>query len=135
MASLKEIKGDMDAVNNGRWNDWYCGIRLLVASIHNSDYKDARSRALKPHLKKIRSGQITPETLERILKPVVAKHILKDWSGYTSDDGVPIAYSPEEAMKLFNDPEVLSLYDDVLVMSGETSDYLEAFREDGLGNS
>lgn len=76
------------------------------------------------------------KVIEAITKEATARHVLLGWEGLEEDlDGklVPITYSPEKALELFNShPEFYRL---VVEFSADFSNYADAEEEATLGNS
>ena len=134
MAKITEIMSDLERVENGVWVDYAAGIRLCIASINNAQYKRQRGRLLKPHLRQIRSGQMTAEQILDVLKPAAARHLLVGWENIEDENGRPIAYSPEQALAFFSDPALADLYQFVLETAGENEVYRRQLLEDAEGN-
>ena len=134
MAKLGEIKTDMDKAQQGVWQPYILDIELLIASINNPKYKQERSRLIKPHQRRIRSGEMSAEKVLEILKPAVAKHLLLDWKNIEDDNGQPIPYSPEKVLELFNDPTLSDLYDFVLETAGEKELFRKELQQESAKN-
>ena len=135
MARITEIMADLEKVEKGRWVDYAAGIKLLVASINNSQYRQARQRILRPHQHAIRSGTFSPEHIMDLLKPTAARHLLLDWTNLEEEDGQSIPYSADRALKFFRDPAFAELYAFVLETAGESEFFRKQQFEDSLKNS
>lgn len=135
MAKISEIMADMEKVEKGRWVNYAADIKLLVAGINNSQYREARQRLLKPHQHSIRTGLLGAEQLMDMLKPTAAKYLLLDWTNLEDENGQAIPYSPEQALKFFKDKAFADLYSFVLEMAGESELFRKQEFEDSLKNS
>lgn len=135
MAKLTAIKADLDKVEHGVWTRYELGIELLVANINSKPYRRARDAILRPHLRQIRSRQLSNDEIVDLLKPAAAKYLLLGWKNIEDDHGVAIPYSPEMALEMFEDRALHQFYLDVLELAGETDQYRESLLEDAEKNS
>lgn len=124
MAKLNVLRTDTKKVTNGVWVDYTCGIRLLIAGIRNSRYKAALESILKPHMNRIHNGLMGPEERLNLIKPAVARFILLGWENVDGEDGKPLPYSYQEALKVFSDPQMEEFYHFVI----ETATTAETYR-------
>lgn len=120
MAKLTEIRTDLEKVEKGVWVDFLADIKLCIASVNNPNYKQHRSRLLKPHLRRIRGNQMSQDEILDVVKPAIAKHILVDWKNLEDESGKPIKYSSDKALDLFMDKELSSLFDFVIETMGDS---------------
>ena len=128
MAKISEIMSDMDKVENGVWEKYSAGIELLIANINNTKYRKARSRLLKPHMRRLKF--ISADEILDLIKPAAAKHLLIGWKNIEDEKGNPIPYSPEKALEFFNDPKLVDLYNFVLEIAGENTAFAQELKEE-----
>lgn len=133
MADLKRIKVDNEKIESGVWVDYVEDIQLCIANINNPAYKEARKKALKPHLRQMRLGKIESDQVLDILKPAVAKHVLLGWKNI-EEDNKPLEYSSQKALELFKDPEMFTFFDFVLETASENEFFKQDMVEDGVKN-
>lgn len=134
MAKISDLFVDPKAVDEGRWIDYLAGVRLRVARFGNEAHAAYLREAYRPHLKGMREGKIDPATATEISKTGVARHVLRDWSGLDGDDGKPLPYSPELAIKFFENPKLRDLYAVVVAAARHEDAYRESALEDARGN-
>ena len=130
MAKITQIMADMEKVENGQWVPYAAGVKLLIANINNSRYREARQIILQPHRRALRGGNLSSDDILDLLKPAVAKHILLGWKNLEDDKGKPIAYSATKALEFFENPALADLYNFVLEVAGE----VEFFRMESAKN-
>lgn len=114
MVKLKSIAVDTKAEAEGVWLEYVPGFKVKVASTATKAFREAMEAAMLPYRDLIRADQgkdkgerkFTDEMRVRIMREVVAKHVLVGWEGLEEDDGQPIAYSPERALELLCDPSM-----------------------------
>ncbi|HUV62333.1 MAG TPA: hypothetical protein VMW24_00475 [Sedimentisphaerales bacterium] len=135
MARITEIMADMEKVEKGRWVDYAADIKLLVANINSSDYREARQRILRPHQRGIRSGMMIGEMVTDLLKPAVARHLLLGWQNLQDEKGKNLPYSADKALEFFKNPAFVDLYFFVLETAGESEMFRKAEFEDSTKNS
>ncbi len=133
MADIAKMKVDTKKMQDGVWVDYVEDIQLCIANINNPAYKEAREKALKPHLRQIRIGKLTSDEVLDIIKPVVAKHLLVGWKNI-EQDGKPVEYSCSKALEYFRDPAFFGFLDFVLQTAGEVEYFRQEMIEDGVKN-
>jgi hypothetical protein len=134
MAKLKVIRTDPDRMEDGVWRKYIDDVELLIASVNNRGYHDAKDRLLRPHLRQVRAKALSPDEVLEIIKPAVAHHILKGWKNIQDDNGTEIPFSPQTALEFFRDPGLADLYSFVLEVSGEIENYRQQLLEEAAGN-
>lgn len=120
---LSEIKVDSNAIENGVWIDNIPdmgNLRLKVRGAGNAAYaaEQAKLLAAAPRSEKV-AGRLVPAAADRIMSECLAKATLLGWEGIEGDDGQPLPYSKETALKLLCDPEYRVLRDAVLWASSQ----------------
>lgn len=134
MARLRSIASDLDLETGGRWLDWRCGIRLLVARWGNRTFNDALEELRAPHIEAIREGTLDEETKEKILAGAMARGILKGWENVEDDDDQPMPYTVEEGERVLLAPEFHDLREDVMTYSMDAEKYRARAQEEAAGN-
>lgn len=135
MGRITEIMADMEKVEKGQWVPYAAGIELCIANINNTQYREARKAILDKHIRSIRSRQWSAEDILDLMKPAVAKHILKNWRHLEDEAGVPVVYSPTKALEFFNDPALRNFYLFVVETAGEADFFRKEQFEDAVKNS
>jgi hypothetical protein len=100
-----------NAERDGVWVEDVGGARFLVSRMggSNSKFQKALTAAMKPHLREIQLNIIDNEALEPVMRKVFIDTILLDWEFVTDREGAVLAFSKENAAKLFNDlPDLYS---------------------------
>lgn len=135
MAKISSIKTDLKKAESGVWIPFGSGIELCIASTNTPEFRQARTKLLKPHARLIRAKLLSFEEAINVLKPAYAKHVLVGWKNIEDENGSDIPYSPEKALEFFNDKSLSTLFDFVL----ETANEEELFRledmDDAVKNS
>jgi hypothetical protein len=120
----KEKKGIVKQIGEGAW--------VRIARIGNPDYERVLTALSKPYRLQIQRGTLDPKIQDKLYIEVIAKTVLLDWGGIT-DNGVDVAYSVENAIKMLTD------YPDFLEFIVAEANRLENFKlqadEDLAGNS
>ena len=83
---------DEEAALNGKWFTTEAGMRVKVSKLNNPRYKTEVVRLQKPHLARLRSGDI--ELAEQITNEAMSLAILIDWEN-EDEDGNQIPYTSE----------------------------------------
>jgi hypothetical protein len=134
MARLRAIRTDQQKAEAGVWVPYAEDIEVCVASLNSKTYQDHRERLMAPHLKMARAKRMSPEQVLEIVRPAVAKHLIRDWKNIQDDDGVDIPYSPQKAEEILSDPGMLDFYDFILDAAGNVTLFRQEMLEDGRGN-
>lgn len=100
---ISEFYTDTKLEEEGVWVDLFDNVQVKVASLNNPEYEKALIRAANPYSQAIARGKMTTLEVQRKIGPeLIAKHILKDWSGFTKKNK-ELKFSVEEAKKLLTD--------------------------------
>jgi hypothetical protein len=93
----------------GVWSEICAGIRVKHASSESRRYKTALRTALQKQTdQRGTPGALSTTELTTALNEAMAFGLLLDWQGVTDEDNKdqPLAFSPEAALDLINDPEL-----------------------------
>lgn len=132
MPKLSSVETDPEVEQEGRWVTHRDGFEFCIARMENPRFVAARHLALQPYRERLRAGgELTSDETDEITRPLLARHILTGWRKVEDDDGQPIPYSFENAMKLFCNP---ALQDVAAWIVGE-SGIGEAYRCEALARS
>lgn len=99
---LQDIKIDADAFENGSWvgNIPDMGdLRLKVRAFGSRAHREREA-----HL--AGRGNLGKDAAEVIHLRLLHETILLEWENVTDEKGRPIVYTPEEAKRLLEDPEL-----------------------------
>ena len=99
-------------------------FKLARAGGANTQFQKRLMALSKPHRRAIQTGTIDPKTADRLLVETYVDTVLLGWEGVTGEDGNPLPYSKENAVKLFTD--LPDLFKDVR----ETAEDMSLFRQD-----
>lgn len=99
---------DKDLEKNGVWHPLGAGVKIKVARMGTSEY-NATLRSLAQPYKNIakmvvdgNADVLSKEDMavfKRLESQAIAKHVLVDWSGFTTEEGAEVAYSEDTAME------------------------------------
>lgn len=93
----------------------------------------AMAKYHKPHAKKLATGSLSQEEINKIDAQVFAEACLTDWKGVTDDAGKEIPFSFEKAVEILIDlPELLR---SLLNNSSSFENYKEEYSKEEVGNS
>jgi hypothetical protein len=136
---LSSLKADLDKERKGTWQQALSvipdpDVKFLVSSIHLPAYSTARNIAYQ-RLARIHKGNVPDEALVVEVGRLFAEHILHDWQGLADDDGKPIPYSKDLALRLLTDPANRELVRAVEQCAGEAARIDVQFVEEEIKNS
>ena len=108
----KKLRVNPDLANKGKWVPFMDDVEFLIASASSSSYRATRRRLFQQNRAKLRSGGDTAaEATEEIALQLLATEVLRGWKNIT-EDGQPLVYTPEVALKLLRDyPPIASFVD------------------------
>jgi hypothetical protein len=135
---MSELAVDADRQENGAWVDDIPdvqGLRLKVRGSNNADWRRLQAKLMDavPRKKKI-GGRIDPDEQDRVISSCLLNCCLLDWDGLEDDDGKPIPYSKQMAIKLLNEPEYRRFRDSVIWAATVVADNVEVAQQDIAGN-
>ena len=110
---ISAFKTDRTRENQGVWVPIGDGARLLVARLNNEYYKQVFLNASRPFKTQVRTGTISEDQAEQILRECYSKAILLDWDGLQDDEGTDIPYSQEKAYELLGIADFRALVEEL----------------------
>ena len=129
------IKSDLSLEEEGKWFPYVDGFRVRIRSIRSTFYKETAERIGRPHKRELKRGDAADQaTVRRVSQEAVAEGLIADWSGYEEDDGSPIPYSKEEAVRLCTEQEYREFYEWVTTCAADAEEFRVGNPEDE-GNS
>lgn len=134
MAKLSSFRTDPDKETEGVWFDFAEGIRFKVARWNNPKFRQLVEKLARPHARTFRRSGRRGEMWESIVKQAAARTILLDWENVEDDNGKPLKYSPDEALRVFEDPALKAIYEFVVETAIDESAYLQEDQEDAEKN-
>lgn len=123
MADLKQLILDADKQAKGVWVKYDLDTELLIGNTSSPDFRKACSELLAPYKQKMRTTGIEFDERIEIIKPAIARHLLRGWKNLT-ENGKDISYSPAKALKIFD------LLPDMPVFILGSADEKEWFRKE-----
>lgn len=110
---ITAFKTDRQRENQGVWVDIGDGARLLIARLNNERYKQEFLAQTKPFRTQVRTGTLSEEIAERILRTCYARTVLMGWEGLQDEEGNDIPHSVEKAEELLSIPDFKSLVEEL----------------------
>jgi hypothetical protein len=107
MARLSDFKVDPVKESEGVWVELNDGLALLIAGAENPAYRKYRQKLLHPHIRELRTKQLSTDELEDLTKRAMARCILLGWRNLEEDDGTPIEYSEANSLKILRESREL----------------------------
>lgn len=114
MFDIDTLRVDPAKANEGAWFDYRGGSKLKVAKLNNKEYQDFRvTKALELSDLLQKGDEAADAKAEEITVEALARHVLKDWSGFgTGEEETP--YSVEKAIELLSDEQLIDFREDVI---------------------
>lgn len=136
---LSSLRADLEKERKGTWQTALSvipdpDVQFLVSSIHLPAYTSARNMLLQ-RLARIHKSNPPDEAIMTGVGGLFAEHLLHDWKGLANDDGSPVPFSKELALKLLTDPANRDLIRAVEQAAGEAGRIDVDFVEDEVKNS
>jgi len=100
MADIQQLMLDPDKQDKGVWVKYDLDTELLIGNTNSQEFRKACSDLLEPYRQKIRTKGIEFTERVEIIKPAIAKHLLKGWKNLT-ENGKQLSFSPKEALRIF----------------------------------
>jgi hypothetical protein len=140
---LSDIKINATAIEQGEWIGAAHGtpipdmgdLCLKVRGLGNSDYRALMMKLSDavPRSQRV-GGKIGTEASDRIFVECLAQTVLIDWTGVEEDDGSPIQFSREVALKIMLTPELAPFKHAVAWASAQVGDFRSADDEGAAKN-
>ena len=115
----------------GVWVDFGEDCKVKIARLGNEKCSAQIRQSNKPHLRKIRKGDLDSKIAQGILRKAVSKHVLLDWKGIEDADGNAILYSEEKCFELLGDRDFL---EDIVELAEDRELFHEDAVEESAGN-
>lgn len=109
MADIKQLKLDSGKQSIGVWVPYDLDVELLIAGTGSPEFRKTCSELLAPHRQKIRTTGLTFEERVEIIKPAIARHLLKGWKNIT-EGGKAVPFSEKKALELFDEIQGLAVF-------------------------
>lgn len=111
-------------------------VAFRVRGLRTMDAQRVRMRETgKLDRKTFYAGAPDPADDERIASSVLKEAVLLDVAGLEDDDGAPLAFSPELAAKLIDDPDYALIRAGITWAAASVAELGKEALEDDLGNS
>jgi len=136
---IKQFRTDLDKAKKGVWVDVDPdgSVRVRVARLGNPAYQACLAELMGVTGRRISGSTIRrtqdPELRTRAMKKAMARHVLLDWEGFTSD-GEVIPYSQQKAEELLEDPAYQDFYELILQFASDEALFREEAEEEDAGN-
>lgn len=124
---------DPGKVSDGVWKDIALipGMRVKVAKSGNPEASKLVRALYKPYSRMLAAGQELPrEKEEDISNIVMAKTILKDWSGVPGVDGETVPFTYDNAMAILSNKNLSALRDEIMQHADDFAAYKLEFIEE-----
>lgn len=109
MAELFQLQLDEQKVKDGVWIPFEYDVKLLVCGSTSEGFRRDFNEIMKMNREKIRTTGLSPDERAQLLKPAIARHLLKGWQNITIN-GTTLKYSESKALELLNNVEGLALF-------------------------
>jgi hypothetical protein len=134
MGNINTLRTDLDKQLHGTWVPYAEGIELKIARWGNEKFLEAQRAAIEQRQVVLHAKELSEDQRLDANKEAASRTILLDWRNL-EDDGVPVVYSPEQALAYFRDPELATFWTFVFLQSLEEANFRKARLEAGLKNS
>lgn len=130
---LNDLRTNEKAENEGVWEDFGGGTKVLIARIGNKRYETRLNALMKPYKRQIRAGSMPDETMDKIIIQVMSETIVLGWEGLT-ENGKALKYSEAEANRILTDPRYKEFRNLVSDAAQDAAIYRELEVEEEAGN-
>ena len=107
-------------------------IRIARAGGANDAYNKRIEALSKKHRRKIQNDALEIAELREMTMHAVADTVILGWENVTDEDGNPMPFSRDNALKLFK--QLPDLFNDVQEQAAKAALFRAHVREDDLGN-
>ncbi len=107
-------------------------IKIARAGGANAAFQKALTSKIRPYKRQIDAGTIPDDVAEKLFLDVYAEAVVLGWEGVTDENGKPLPYSKENAVKLFSD--LPDLFRDVQNQAAAISNFRAEVTEDTIKN-
>lgn len=99
-------------------------FKVARAGGANATFTKRLAFLTKPHRRAIQTGSIDPKLADQILVTAYVESVLIGWENVTGEDGAPLQFSKENAVKLFTD------LPDLFKIIRETAEDMTLFKQE-----
>lgn len=107
-------------------------IKVARAGGANAAFQKALTAKVRPYKRQLDAGTIPDDVAEKLFLDVYAEAVVLGWEGVTDENGKPLPYSKENAVKLFSD--LPDLFRDVQNQAAAISNFRAEVTEDTIKN-
>ena len=107
-------------------------IKVARAGGSNAAFQKALTSKIRPYKRQLDAGTIPDDVAEKLFLEVYAESVVLGWEGVTDEDGKPLPFSKENAVKLFSD--LPDLFRDVQNQAAAISNFRAEVTEDTIKN-
>lgn len=107
-------------------------IKVARAGGANAAFQKALASKIRPYKRQLDAGTIPDDVAEKLFLDVYAEAVVLGWEGVTDENGKPLPYSKENAVKLFSD--LPDLFRDVQNQAAAISNFRAEVTEDTIKN-
>ena len=107
-------------------------IKVARAGGSNAAFQKALTSKIRPYKRQIDAGTIPDDVAEKLFLDVYAESVVLGWEGVTDENGNPLPFSKENAVKLFSD--LPDLFRDVQNQAAAISNFRAEVTEDTIKN-
>lgn len=136
MVKLSSVRLDHEK-ETGIWVDYGAGMRFKIArwgSPRVQRYMDDLRRKFRSLLADPGSTA-AKQCVDNMIRLTVANRVCVDWAEVDNDDGAPIPHSPEEVLRVVEDPAHVPILDFIVSVAQNETTYRVETDEADLGNS
>jgi hypothetical protein len=134
VGNINALRVDLDKQLNGTWFNYEDGIRFKIARWGNEKFLAAQRAAVEQRKVVLNAKDLTDEQKLDANREAASSTILLDWENL-DENGVPVAYCPEQALQYFRDPELIGLWTFVFLTSVNEANFRKERLEADLKNS
>ncbi len=103
--SIFDYATDPDREKNGFKLDFGdFSFTLARAGGANRKYRNVLAEKMKPHARRIQSGDMDNAEMERLMAEAFGEAVILDWDGITDEDGTPRPCTPRVVAEFLQDP-------------------------------
>ncbi len=110
--NLENFRTDQKLEEDGKWEDFGDGCKLLIARAGNKKWKDCWKKISKPYRKQIKRETISETKADELIIEAMAMAILLDWENLR-DGKELIEYSKENAIKVLSIPDFREIVSEI----------------------
>lgn len=119
---LIELQTDKGKETDGAWISYALGVRVKVARATTKGFMDVVQKHAKRAFRDATDGVLTEAEASQKLGPLVARYLLKDWSGIEKD-GAALPYSVEVAEEILSKPEYSDFLTEIIRFAMDRNNY------------